>query len=516
MTARAGRGPRHRRRKLLRAGLAAGAAVVVAITGLVTWWWSAADVNTIGKVSFTNRLAIPPLAPFHHDEAGRRVFDLRAGEGAERFKPGPATPTWGINGDYLGPTLRAARGEKVMIHLRNDLPEPTTMHWHGMELPAVMDGGPHQVIKPGTTWSPTWSISQPAATLWYHPHPHGRTVEHVYRGLAGMFIVDDPQTSPAALPHRYGTDDIPLIVQDKSFSSGNQLRLSQSFGGTGILGDTILVNGTIAPYQEVTTERVRLRVVNASNSRVYNLGLSGDRPLTLIGTDGGLLPAPRTVSRVQLSPGDRAEIIVTMRAGKRVTLGSYQPDLGTGFLSSRLTGGHDSFDILQLRAGRHLAASPAIPATLAPAPHVTAADTASTRTFTLAGHRINGRQMDMGRTDFAAAAKSTEIWEVTNRGGQPHNFHVHGVQFRVLSVGGAAPGAEYAGWQDTIYLKPDTSIRIAVPIGRYADPQHPYMYHCHLLFHEDQGMMGQFLVTRPGQATSGGGHTHPAPGNGRM
>jgi FtsP/CotA-like multicopper oxidase with cupredoxin domain len=302
MTAPPGGGPRRRRRKLLRAGLAAAAAVVVTVTGLVTWWWSGADVNTAGKVRFTNRLDIPSLAPSHHDEAGRRVFDLRAGEGAGRFKPGPATPTWGINGDYLGPTLRAARGDKVMIHLRNDLAEPTTMHWHGMELPAVMDGGPHQVIKPGTTWSPTWSISQPAATLWYHPHPHGRTAEHVYRGLAGMFIVDDPQTSPAALPHRYGTDDIPLIVQDKRFGSGNQLSLGQSRGGTGILGDTILVNGTIAPYQEVTTEKVRLRVVNASNARVYNLGLSGDRPLTLIGTDGGLLPAPQAVSRVQLSP----------------------------------------------------------------------------------------------------------------------------------------------------------------------------------------------------------------------
>ena len=190
------------RRRMLRAGVAVAAALVGVVTGLIAWRWISAPANTIGKVSFTHRLAIPPLASSRHDEAGRRVFDLRAAAGRTHFRPGPATPTWGINGSYLGPTLRAARGEKVLAHVHNDLREATTMHWHGMELPAAMDGGPHQLIAPGTTWSPTWTIGQPAATLWYHPHPHGHTAEHVYRGLAGMFIIDDPKTSPAALPHR--------------------------------------------------------------------------------------------------------------------------------------------------------------------------------------------------------------------------------------------------------------------------------------------------------------------------
>jgi blue copper oxidase len=505
-----------RRRWLLRAGLAIAAVVVIAIAGVAVWLWSSAAVSTAGKLSFTHRLAIPPLAPSRTNTAGQRVFDLHVGEGSRQFRAGPATPTWGINGDYLGPTLRAARGEKVMIHVHNGLREPTTMHWHGMELPAVMDGGPHQVIKPGATWSPHWRVGQPAATLWYHPHPHGQTAEHIYRGLAGLFIIDDPKTSPAALPHRYGVDDIPLIVQDKNFTGAKQLDLGQSFGGTGILGDTILVNGTIAPYQEVNSEKVRLRILNASNARSYNVGLPGDRQFTLIGTDGGLLPVPVQVSRVQLSPGDRAEIIIAMRPGERTVLRSYPPDLGANFLTSRFTGGDDSFDILQLRAARQLTPRPALPAALAPAPHAQGAVTATTRTFDLGGNTINGKGMDMGRIDFTERAGTTQTWQVANRDGLPHNFHIHGVQFQVLSVDGAAPPVAYQGWQDTIYVRPGGTARIAVPFGAHADPRHPYMYHCHLLYHEDQGMMGQFTVTRPGQAAAGGGLPQPNAGTGHQ
>jgi FtsP/CotA-like multicopper oxidase with cupredoxin domain len=498
---------------LLRAALAAGSAAVIAIAGGAIWLWSSARVSTVGKITFTHRLAIPPLATSRIDAAGRRVFDLRAAAGSTRFRPGPATATWGINGSYLGPTLRASRGEKVLIHVHNGLAEPTTMHWHGMELPAVMDGGPHQLIEPGATWSPTWTIGQPAATLWYHPHPHGETAEQIYRGLAGLFIVDDPRTSPATLPHRYGIDDIPVIVQDKNFTGANQLSLGQSVGGTGILGDTIAVNGTIAPYQRVNTGKVRLRILNASNARIYNIGLPGDEPFSLIGTDGGLLPAPQQVKRIQISPGDRAEVIITMRPGERTILRGYPPDLGANFLVSRLAGGDDSFDILQLRAARHLAPSPPVPATLAPAPHLAGASPAASRTFELDGQSINGTGMDMSRIDFAATAGSTEVWRATNRDGLPHNFHIHGVQFQVLSIDGAAPPAGYQGWQDTIYLRPGSTASIAVPFGRFADPRHPYMYHCHLLYHEDQGMMGQFTLTRPGEATAG---VQPYPGAGHQ
>ena len=143
------------------------------------------------QVAFETPLAIPPLAPSRLAADGTRVFDLTAQDGTTEFRPGVQTRTWGFNGDYLGPTLRASRGEQIAAEVTNGLDEPTSVHWHGMRLPAEMDGGPHQEVAPGQTWRPTWRIDQPAGTLWYHPHPHGATEKHVYRGLAGMFIIDD-------------------------------------------------------------------------------------------------------------------------------------------------------------------------------------------------------------------------------------------------------------------------------------------------------------------------------------
>ncbi|MBM7093806.1 multicopper oxidase domain-containing protein, partial [Streptomyces sp. S12] len=140
---------------------------------------------------FDNALAIPPLAESTVEQDGTRVFSLRMQAGETEFRDGVRTPTWGFNGTYLGPTLRAKRGEKVRVRITNELGEASTVHWHGMHLPARMDGGPHQMIAPGGTWTPHWTVDQPAATLWYHPHPHGKTEEHVRRGLAGLFLLDD-------------------------------------------------------------------------------------------------------------------------------------------------------------------------------------------------------------------------------------------------------------------------------------------------------------------------------------
>jgi FtsP/CotA-like multicopper oxidase with cupredoxin domain len=300
----------------MRKWLVGGLAIVLICCGVlvaaVTAVLGGSAVSTVDKVDFARPLAVPPLAPSRLDEHGRRVFDLRAQAGTTDFGFG-ATRTWGFNGSYLGPTLRAARGEQVLINVHNGLGEATTVHWHGMHLPAKMDGGPHQPIRPGATWSPTWRVDQPAATLWYHPHPHGTTERHVYRGLAGLFLLDDPATDVASLPSRYGVDDVPVIVQDKSFDDG-QFDMGHRIGSDiGVLGDTLLVNGTAGPYHEVRAERTRLRLLNASTARVYNFGFADDRPFSLVGTDGGLLDRPYQMERVQLSPGERAEIVVTMR-----------------------------------------------------------------------------------------------------------------------------------------------------------------------------------------------------------
>jgi FtsP/CotA-like multicopper oxidase with cupredoxin domain len=500
------------RRTLLKAGLigipAAAATLAGAGGAAAAWLLATADLNTAGRVSFTNRLAIPPLAPSRRDETGRRVFDLLAAAGEHQFLPGRPTSTWGINGGYLAPTLRAGRGETVVVNLTNDLPEATALHWHGMHVPAGMDGGPHLMVEPGARWSPEWTIDQPAATLWYHPHPHERTASHTYRGIAGMFIVDDLEAAPAGLPSEYGVDDIPVIVQDKRFGGENQVdekaRLRQF--AMGLLGDTVCVNGTVGPYLDVVTERIRLRLLNASNTRVYRFGLSDGRKLTMIGTDGGLLPTPYETDWVQLAPAERAEVVVTMHPRERLVLRSFPPDLGTSSWVARITGGDDTLDILELRAAAELAISPEVPAELAEPASVDTA-VAVTRTFELSDFTINGESMDMSRIDFAVERDTVEVWEIVNRDGFPHSFHVHDVQFQLLTVAGAEPPPELRGWKDTVYFPPGVGFRLAIPFREYTDPNSPYFYHCHVLYHEDKAMMGQFVVVEPGQAT--GAIIHP-------
>jgi FtsP/CotA-like multicopper oxidase with cupredoxin domain len=189
---RPGRPPTPRRRplrRLLLGALSLGLVGILGLAGLAAWFWSQADMSNVGQLSFTNQLKIPPLLQPRQDGAGRKVFNLRLQQGTSKLLAGQPTQTWGVNGAYLGPTIRATRGDQVVMQVTNSLPEPTTIHWHGMHLPAAADGGPHQPIQPGSTWTPTWRINQSAATLWYHPHPHGATEDHVYRGLAGLFLI---------------------------------------------------------------------------------------------------------------------------------------------------------------------------------------------------------------------------------------------------------------------------------------------------------------------------------------
>lgn len=492
--------PRLRRPRAVVATIAALVTTAVGATLLLSGCTEAPPVTTIGSFRFANPLRIPPLATSTLSVDGTRVFDLTADDGESHFLSGAATPTSGYNGAYLGPTLRARDGEKVQVRVHNHLIATTTLHWHGMHLPAVADGGPHQPIAPGAERDPAWTIDQPAATLWYHPHPHGATAGQVAQGLAGMFILDDAAVDALPLPKNYGVDDIPVIVQDVAFDAQN--RLVQRDGGfVGALGDQLLVDGTLHPFLDVNTDVVRLRLLNASPARVYDFALSGDRPFDMIASDGGLLDAPVHLDHIQLSPGERAEILVSMSPGERVVLQSRKPDLGVpaaaaGFGGS--SGGSDQFDVLQLRAAAALAHVGAVPPSLVPVERLDASAASRERSFSMDGTEINGRDMDMSRMDVVVRLGDTEIWNVRNDMGLPHSFHVHDEQFQVLEIGGAPPPPELSGWKDTIYLRPNTSYRIVLKFSDYADPKHPYMYHCHLLRHEDDGMMGQFLVVAPG------------------
>ncbi|HET8953054.1 MAG TPA: multicopper oxidase domain-containing protein [Solirubrobacteraceae bacterium] len=477
--------------------LTAIAALAAAIAGLRLY--DRARTDTTGTLAFERPLRIPPLLEPRADASGRKVFDLRLQTGTTELSHGRAAQTWGVNGPHLGPTLRAARGDDVRMRVHNALPERTTLHWHGMHLPAHADGGPHQMIEPGRTWTPSWEIEQPAATLWYHAHLMGATERHVHRGLAGMWILDEPGAERLPLPRRYGVDDIPLLLQDARLDDDGALDESNApISPTGRLGDDMLVNCTRDRHLRVSDRLVRFRLLNASSARIYAIGFADDRRFTTIASDAGLLERPVERTRIQLSPGERAEIVAGFEPGERVVLRSHAPELGTDFFHDRFSGGDDTLDLLEVRAAPELGASPALPRRLA-APAPPSADVVRARRFELSGSsRINGRRMDMARIDEVLEPGATEIWDVANPGATPHNFHPHGVSFRIPDIGGDRPPAHLAGFKDTVFVPPGETVRLLLRAPRHADHHAPYMLHCHLLQHEDRGMMGQFVTALSG------------------
>jgi FtsP/CotA-like multicopper oxidase with cupredoxin domain len=481
---------------LVSAGVAGAVALTLALSACASDQ-GGGIINTVGAVDFSTPLAIPPMAESTVAANGDRVFDLTADESTTQFTDGVDTDTWGYNGSYLGPTLVAKQGEHVRVNVTNDLDEVTTVHWHGMHLPAEMDGGPHSVIEPGALWQPEWTINQPAATLWYHPHPHERSEQQTENGLAGMFILQDDEEAALNLPRTYGVDDIPVVVQDRRFNEDGQFDIGVR-GSIGAIGDEVLVNGTLGPYLDVSTDVVRLRLLNGSTARTYDFGFADGREFDLIGTDGGLLEAPAAMDGIRLSAGERAEVLVRVTPGETVMMRSNPPDLGTSAAATERNAGADTLDVLELRAADTLTSIGDTPSTLVDLERLSADDATVNRSFTLNGTSINNRQMELSRIDETVEAGATEIWTVDNAMPLPHNFHVHGVQFQVLRIGTDQPTADLRGWKDTIYLEPGKLYELIMRFGEYGDADFPYMYHCHMLAHEDDGMMGQFVVVEPG------------------
>lgn len=488
------------RRELIKSALG-----VAAVAGTGVGMSTLVQANEVGIKPKPLRIPQQLLPTKSH---GVSVYNLTMQNGETEIIDGYITKTSGINASYLGPTLYMRKGEQVRINVHNDLGEPSTLHWHGMHLPGSEDGGPHQIIKHGETWSPQYEIKQPAASLWYHPHLMGKTGEHVWRGLAGMIVIEDEVTDQLDLPSQYGVDDIPVVLQDRWFTGSGQLRyqLSRHDMMMGMSGNFPLANGTLGAYFSTSAGRVRLRLLNGSNASTYNLALSNGQPLVQIATDGGLLEQSVDVKLLTLSPGERAEVLVDLFPGEPVHLVNIA--LGRGNMMSGEINNAPAFSFLEIRSAETLSTKPDLPAKLTDINWLDESQAVTTRTFKLEmqmgmmammsatghSHSINGKVMDMQRIDERVKKDSTEIWVIENVSMMAHPFHMHDVQFQILDRNGQPPAANEKGRKDVVLVKAGETVRIIMRFEDYADEKYPYMYHCHILEHEDAGMMGQFLV----------------------
>ncbi len=545
-----GRGPRKlTRRALLRYGLMGSAlAVTGGLGALVQGCTLRGHGQAPGVVRALQETFLPDVE-----------IALRARPAQLALRPeGPPTPVWryevevlrgpseavrALPDTYLGPILKLRRGQRVRVRFRNELPEETIVHWHGLHVPAVMDGHPRYAVGPGGEFVYEFAVVDRAGTYWFHPHPHRRTGPQVYRGLAGLLLVSDPQEEALGLPA--DEFDVPLVLQDRTLDAANRLVYAQGgMGGMGnmlgFLGDEIWVNGrpTTEFALRVARHPYRLRVLNGSNSRIYKLAWGDGTPLTVIGTDGGLLTSPVRRPYVMLGPGERVELWADFRAypvGTELELVSLPFEGGMGSMGgpgtpTALPNGA-GFRVLRVLVEREAPADRAVELPLQlsaperPAPEE-AVNAGRPRTFALAmtpmvGWTINGRVFEMEGVapEETVRLGTTELWTFDNAAGaggrrgmmgggmgamaaMPHPMHVHGLQFAVVGrelvdpSWGAAwesvrEGFVDEGLKDTVLVMPGTRARLAL---RFEDFEGLFLYHCHNLEHEDMGMMRNYLV----------------------
>lgn len=444
-------------------------------------------------------------------------FDLVLQNGTFQFFTGQATNTMGVNGNILGPTLIMQQGEIANIYVVNNLNDTTTIHWHGMHVSASNDGGPHTTIAPNESWNPSFTVLDKAGTYWYHPHLHEKTNKHVSLGIAGFIIVKDEDEAALELPRDYGIDDFPLAIQTKDFDANSQIVVPSNSD------DVVMVNATIDANLDVPAQVVRFRLLNGTSQRVLNIGLTDDATFYQIGSDGGLLSHSIELTRLQLSPGARAEILIDFSGlqGQMLQLMSYASEFPNGIYGATNPGmmsmmtleGYNpnpingtNFNLMQFTVVsptvNPVSVIPDELVSVIPIPESSAVLTRNL-TFTpetmginqLNGHfLINGVGYNMEVINYSIPLNNIEIWSIFNQSAIAHPFHIHDVQFFVLDRNGAPPPLSEQGRKDVILIKPQETVRFITQFSDFANDPVPYMYHCHMLIHEDGGMMGQFEV----------------------
>lgn len=434
-----------------------------------------------------------------------------------QFFPGQISHTYAFNSNkYLGPTLIINKGSNLNITVNNQLQDTTTIHWHGIHVPAKWDGGPHTPILPGAGWNPQFTVMDHAATYWYHPHTHMKTAGQAIKGAAGFIIVRDANEAGLTLPRRYGIDDFPVVVQVQQYDSLNQAM------PLGMQDSTILVNGGrngygYSVYANMPAQVVRMRLLNASGERVINFGFSGNMQFHQIASDGGLLNAPHQTTRVRLAPGERAEILLNLTGmnGQTLQMMCYGSELPMGVqggptmpmpsgppMDSPLNG--VDYNLMQInvvaQTSNPVLTIPSMLTTNTPYDTSMASLTRTIR-FTADSAMVmdgpfyfNGNSFDMMRVDYDIPINSIEVWKLVNETMVAHPFHIHDVQFYLIERSGVAPGPEELGRKDVVLVPPYDSVMFVTKFDDFADTLVPYMFHCHILMHEDDGMMGQFIV----------------------
>jgi len=471
--------------------------------------------------------------PFTDDDNEPDIeIDLRAVVDNVQILSGKKTQVWRYQGEvtrgpedalitlpdtYLGPIFNVQTGQTIRIHFTNELPESSIVHWHGLHVPVAADGHPRLVIDTGETYVYDFTVADRAGTYWYHPHPHGRTGTQVYAGMAGLFIIHDENEAALGLPS--GEYDLPIVLQDRTFNAENQL----VYGGRGMmdqmmgfLGDQLLINGQADFSLSVETRPYRLRLLNGSNSRIYKLAWDDGTPLTVIGTDGGLLEKPVEKEYITLAPAQRIELWVDFSEDE---IGTERNLVSLPFAAY---GGTSSYRVMPVKVEKDVQVAATLPENLSTiTPHDTtqAVNRRSPRTFELAmgaGMRwsLNGRTFEMEAVadDEIVKLGDLEIWEFANLAGGgmgmgmmneslPHPMHVHGLQYQIVEREIDSSGRNTwetlkdgfvdEGWHDTVLVLPGERVKIAL---KFEDFTGLYLYHCHNLEHEDMGMMRNYRV----------------------
>lgn len=437
----------------------------------------------------TDTLVAPPMLVNASRRPNVVEVTLTAAPARLSLVPNATTDVFAYNGRVPGPTLELREGDSVIVHFVNELPVPTTIHWHGLHIPAIQDGSPFHPVGPGERHDYVFTIKPgTAGTYWYHPHPHHTTAYQIAKGLYGAIIVrapDDPL--PASLTEKL------IILSDNRLLTDGAVDISDPDSPQGRIdfengreGDLVFVNGALMPELTIRSGEVqRWRVLNASGARVYRLALPG-HTFQWVGTGGGLFEHPEEVSEILLANAERVELLVrgTGAPGSRVVLQSLPYDRYVP--QTRPSDWNRPRDLLAVRyTSEPPATPPALPQTLRRVPALDTTRVTARRTLVLTQGMINGQLMDLNRVDERSSLGATEIWQIENLVGMDHPFHLHGFQFQVIERNGVPERVRR--WKDTVNVPKHQMVRIIVRFDNYPGK---WMYHCHILTHEDHGMMG--------------------------